>query len=65
MMGIRVIVKDGEPLDMALRRLKKLLERQKHKRPTYFVRKADIRRAKKFHNWWKARRVSEDAKRRA
>jgi hypothetical protein len=62
-MGVRIVVKDGEPIKLALLRLKKLQLRQKHLRPTYFVRKTDIRRAKKFHNWWKARRVSEYAKR--
>jgi hypothetical protein len=67
-------LRDGEPIGQALRRFKKLVERNRDRRKwrkphdtrsgwPYFVSKADIRRYKEHCKWVKSRAASVAAKR--
>jgi ribosomal protein S21 len=63
---------DGEPIGQALRRFKKLVQRNRqgkqwkpHQwlfRTPYFVRNTEIRRAKEFRKWYKSRRATLQAR---
>jgi ribosomal protein S21 len=58
-MGIRIVLAENEPIGSALRRFKKLLERDGFlrdlRRQKSFYKPAQIRRAKKFKKKFKAR----------
>jgi hypothetical protein len=62
-MGIRIVVGDREPMSLALRRFRKLLERSQRRPAGYFVRYTEIRRAKEYRKWLKARRETAQARR--
>jgi ribosomal protein S21 len=61
-MGVRVLVRDGEPVGKALRRLKQLLELHnvpwEVRRRTYFIYATEERRAKQFQKRFKARKAA-------
>jgi len=65
-MGVRIVLADKEPIGLALRRVKKLLEREgvtwESKRRGSFVKPTQIRRAKKFRKKFKAREATLLAK---
>jgi small subunit ribosomal protein S21 len=69
MMGVRVVLADREPIDAALRRFKKSLERsgimRDMRRQQSFLKQAQIRRAKKFKKRFKARMATLLAQTRA
>jgi ribosomal protein S21 len=58
-MGVRVFVADREPIALALRRFKKLVELNNVFRESrgrgYFIKPTQIRRAKRFKKRFKAR----------
>ena len=58
-MGVRIVLADKEPIGLALRRFKKLLERngtaRELRRRAYFEKPTEIRRAKQFQKRFKAR----------
>jgi small subunit ribosomal protein S21 len=58
-MGVRIVLADKEPIGLALRRFRKLLERNGVVRDlrgqAYFVKLTQIRRAKRFKKRFKAR----------
>src|SRR5262245_13675454 len=62
MMGVRIVLADKEPIDAALRRFKKLLERsgltRGLRRQEAFQKPTQIRRAKQFKKRFKARRAT-------
>ncbi|MDB5312531.1 MAG: hypothetical protein JWO38_6733 [Gemmataceae bacterium] len=64
-MGVRIVVADGEPIGVALRRFKVHLERQGVAREqrwrAYFVDPTQTRRAKRFQKRFKARRATIQA----
>ena len=59
LMGIRIVLADKEPINAALRRFKKLLERsgltRDLRRQESFQKPTEIRRRKRFKKWFKAR----------
>jgi small subunit ribosomal protein S21 len=59
-MGVRIVVGEREPIGLALRRFKKLLERQgvlwEMRRRAYFADPSQARRAKRFRKRFKARK---------
>jgi ribosomal protein S21 len=61
-MGVRVVVGDGEPIGMALRRFRKRVEEEgvvwEVRRRTYFVSNTELRRAKQFRKRFKSRRAN-------
>ncbi len=61
-MGLRVVVGAREPLAAALKRLRKLLERQRRRKAGFFVRNSELRRTKEHRKWPKARRETELAR---
>jgi ribosomal protein S21 len=65
-MGVRIVLADKEPIGLALRRLKKLLERAgvawETRRRRSFLKPAQIRRAKEFKKRFKARQATLLAK---
>jgi small subunit ribosomal protein S21 len=65
-MGVRIVLADKEPIGLALRRFKRLLERHRAsylpRRHRYFVKPTEIRRAKRFQKKFKARRATLLAK---
>jgi small subunit ribosomal protein S21 len=66
-MGVRIVLADKEPIGLALRRLKKLLERLgvswELRRRKYFTKPTQTRRAKRFKKRFKARLATFLAKR--
>lgn len=65
-MGVRIVLVDKEPIGLALRRLKKALEREgvawKARCRGAFLKPTQIRRAKKFNKRFKARQQTLLAK---
>jgi ribosomal protein S21 len=65
-MGVRIVLADKEPVGLALRRLKKLLEREgvawETRRRRSFLKRTEIRRAKEFKKRFKAREATLLAK---
>jgi ribosomal protein S21 len=65
-MGVRIVVGEGEPIELALRRFKKLLERQRVtweiRLRVYFADPTHARRAKRFKKRFKARKATLLAK---
>jgi small subunit ribosomal protein S21 len=61
-MGVRIVLADKEPIGLALRRFKKLLERDLWYRATrrrlYFISATQVRRAKRFKKRFKARHAT-------
>jgi small subunit ribosomal protein S21 len=61
-MGVRIVVGEREPIGLALRRFKKLLQRQgvtwEMKRRAYFADPTQARRAKRFQKRFKARQTT-------
>lgn len=61
-MGVRIVVGDREPIGLALRRFKKLLNRQgltrEMRRQMYFMDATQARRAKRFQKRFKARKAT-------
>ena len=61
-MGVRVVVGEREPIGLALRRLKKQLGREgvpgEARRHVQFVDGTEIRRAKRFRKWFRAREAA-------
>jgi small subunit ribosomal protein S21 len=66
-MGVRIVVGEREPIELALRRFKKLLERQgvtwEMRRQMHFADPTQARRAKRFQKRFKARKATLLAKR--
>jgi small subunit ribosomal protein S21 len=62
MMGVRIVLADKEPIGAALRRFKKLLERNGHtyglRRHEAFHKPTQERRSKAFKKRFKARRAT-------
>ncbi len=60
-MGVRIVVAEGEPIGLALRRFKKRVEREggfwEMRRRAYFVDGTQIRRAKRFQKRFKTRKT--------
>jgi ribosomal protein S21 len=58
-MGVRIVLADREPITVALRRFKRLLERsgftRELRRQKSFLKPSQIRRAKEFNKRFKAR----------
>jgi ribosomal protein S21 len=65
-MGVRIFLADKEPIVLALRRFKKLLERHgatwEMRRRQYFIKPTNGRRAKRFKKKFKARLATLQAK---
>jgi ribosomal protein S21 len=65
-MGVRIILADKEPIVLALRRFKKLLERhgatREIRRRQYFIKPTKGNRAKRFKKKFKARLATLQAK---
>lgn len=61
-MGVRVVVGQREPIGVALKRLRRMLERTRKRRPGHFIRDCEIRRHKEFRKRRKARLETEQAK---
>ena len=65
-MGVRIVLADKEQIGLALRRLKKLLEREgvtwETRRRRSFVKPTQMRRAKEFKKKFKARKATLLAK---
>jgi ribosomal protein S21 len=66
-MGVRIVLAEKEPIGLALRRLKKRMEREggilsKVRRRGSFIKATDTRRAKKFKKRFKAREATLLAK---
>jgi ribosomal protein S21 len=65
-MGVRVVLAEREPIGLALRRLKKRLEREgvlmESRRRGSFVKATSTRRAKKFKKRFRARQATLLAK---
>jgi small subunit ribosomal protein S21 len=61
-MGVRIVVGEREPIGLALRRFKKLLERQgvtwEMRRRVCFTDATQARRAKRFQKRFKARKAT-------
>jgi small subunit ribosomal protein S21 len=61
-MSVRIVLSEGEPIGLALRRFKKLLERngvtRDQRRQEDYVKPSQIRRAKRFKKKFKARRAT-------
>jgi small subunit ribosomal protein S21 len=61
-MGVRIVVGEREPIGLALRRLKKLLDRQgvtrEIRRRRYFADATEDRRTKRFQKRFKARKAT-------
>jgi small subunit ribosomal protein S21 len=61
-MAVRIVVRDREPIGLALRRFKKQMERQgvswEMRRRKYFADATQIRRAKQFKKRFKARKAT-------
>jgi small subunit ribosomal protein S21 len=61
-MGVRIVVGDRESIELALRRFRKLLERQgvfwEMRRRRSFAHATHIRRAKQFRKRFKARQAT-------
>ena len=64
-MGVRIVLAEGEPIVKALRRFKKLLERNgvtsDMRRHECFLKATQSRRKKKFRKRFKARRATVEA----
>jgi ribosomal protein S21 len=62
MMGIRIVIGEGEPLSQALNRLKKVMERngvtREMRRQTCYVDPTQLRRKKQFRKRFRARRAT-------
>ncbi len=58
-MGVRIVVAEGKPIGLALRRFKKMVEREgvawEIRRRAYFVDGTEVRRAKRFRKRFKTR----------
>jgi ribosomal protein S21 len=61
-MGIRIVVGEPEPIGLALKRFKRLLERQgvtwEIRRRVHFTDPSQARRAKRFQKRFKSRRAT-------
>jgi small subunit ribosomal protein S21 len=61
-MGVRIVLADKEPIGLALKRFKKLLERLgaswEQRRRGHFVKPTQTRRAKRFRKRFKARHAT-------
>ncbi len=61
-MGVRIVLADKEPIGLALRRFKKLLERngatRELRRRAYFTSATQVRRARRFTKRFKARNAT-------
>jgi ribosomal protein S21 len=61
-MGVRIVIGEGEPIEVALRRFKQLLGRQgvtwEMQRRIHFIDATQGRRAKRFQKRFKARRAT-------
>jgi small subunit ribosomal protein S21 len=61
-MGVRIVLADKEPIQLALKRFKKSLERHgvkwEQRRRGHFIEATQMRRAKKFQKRFKARRAT-------
>jgi small subunit ribosomal protein S21 len=65
-MGVRIALADKEPIELALKRFKKLLARHgatwELRRRGYFIKPSQTRRAKRFQKRFKARKATLLAK---
>jgi small subunit ribosomal protein S21 len=65
-MGVRIVLAEGERIDQALKRFRKLLERYgaswELRRRGYFIKPTQTRRAKRFRKRFKARKETLLAK---
>jgi ribosomal protein S21 len=61
-MGVRIVVGEGEPIGLALKRFRQLLEDQgvtsEMRRRAYFADSTQARRAKRFRKRFKARKAT-------
>jgi ribosomal protein S21 len=66
-MGVKVVVSQGEPLAKALRRLRKLLDREQprliRRKPGYYLKPSEVCRRKRNNAKFVAR-IAESARRR-
>lgn len=66
-MGVKIVVGEGEPIGLALRRFRKMLERNgvtyELRRRQHFTKPTQIRRAKAFREWDRTRKATLLAKR--
>jgi ribosomal protein S21 len=65
-MGVRIVLAEGERVELALKRLRKLLDRHgafwEQRRRRYFIEPTQTRRAKRFQKRFKARKATLLAK---
>lgn len=66
-MGVRIVLAEQEPIQLALKRFKQLLWRQglhfELRRRMWFIKATQFRRAKRFKKRYKAQRQTRLAKR--
>ena len=66
-MGVKIVLAEGEPIGIALRRFRKLLERNgvtyEMRRTRRFLEVTRIRRAKAFQKWYESHQATLLAKR--
>lgn len=66
-MGVKIVLAEREPIDLALRRFGKLLERTgtrwEMRRRQHFTKPTEIRRVKAFRKWDRTRKATLVAKR--
>jgi ribosomal protein S21 len=68
-MGVKILLHDGEPISIALRRFRRLLDRHgvtyEMRAHRYYEKPSQARHRKKCHNWYFKRVYSREAERRA
>ncbi len=61
-MGIRIVLADGEPIGLVLKRFRKILEQNNvpgdERRRQHFTKASEIRRAKQFKRRYRARKAT-------
>ena len=61
-MGVKIVVGQQEPIELALKRFRKVLERDdatwESRRRAYFIKPTQVRRARRFQKRFKARRAT-------
>ena len=66
-MGVKIVLAEREPIGLALRRFRKLLERNnipwETRRKRWFITATQIRRSKAFRKWYKSLQATLQAKR--
>jgi small subunit ribosomal protein S21 len=66
-MGVKIVLGEREPIGLALRRFRKLLERSEFgwesRRKRWFTKATEMRRKKAFRKWYKNRHAMLMAKR--